>query len=372
MKTEKEATILVHSKREDPFNRIPKDVAENSRLSFQARGVMAYLIGKPTGWRINVWDLVKRSPHGKTFIRSILNELRVLGYMKLEQRRNECGEFEGYQWLLSDEPTWFNDTANKSLRDKYLRKRSAMKRQQKFLRVDSDSPALVSPDTEKRTLVGPTPVKRPLSKKEGQEEGGQRRRNSASAVRTRTSKIRAALRATPGGCDGTGAPAALAPSGALELSCPDGMSEAEYKLILKTPECLQLLQHWQKNYKAVFGVKPPTFSAADLDGAMDLVCMEIPVDDIFAAIVMAWSMPPATDPRAHNPYWACNHYCRSLSDMARKNRGQNLNNFQRMMLEMDWRGRRGQVETAMAWLEQAHRGRAGLPLEGEEEAAVAE
>lgn len=372
MKTEKEATILVHSKREDPFNRIPKDVAENSRLSFQARGVMAYLIGKPTGWRINVWDLVKRSPHGKTFIRSILNELRILGYMKLERRRNECGEFEGYQWLLSDEPTWFNDTANKGLRDKYMRKCSAAKRPKKFLCADFDSPTLVSPDTDKRTLVGPTPVKRPLSKKEGQEEGGQRRRNSASAVRTRTSKIRAALRALPGVGGDAGAPAALAPFGALELCLPEDLTTAERKLTLESPECVRLLQYWLGNYKAVFGVKPPTFSAADIDGALDLVCTEIPVDDIFAAIVMAWSKPSANDPQAHNPYWACNHYCRSLSDMARKNRGQNLTNFQRMLLEMDWRSKRSQVEAAWSWLEQAHRGRAGLPLEGEEEAVAAE
>lgn len=368
MKTEKEATILVHSKREDPFNRIPKDVAENSRLSFQARGVMAYLIGKPTGWRINVWDLVKRSPHGKTFIRSILNELRVLGYMKLEQRRNEVGEFEGYQWLLSDEPTWFNDSANKSLRESYLRKCSASKRPKKFLRADLDSPTLVSPDTENRTLVRPTPVKRPLNKKEGQEEVGQRRKNSASAVRTRTSKIRA----LPGVDDDSRAPAALAPFGALELCLPDDLTAAERKLALESPECVRLLQYWLGNYKAVFGMKPPTFSAADIDGALDLVCMEIPVDDIFAAIVMAWAKPSAHDPQAHNPYWACNHYCRSLADMAKKNRGQNMTNFQRMMLEMDWRAKRSQVETAWSWLEQAHRGRAGLPLEEAEEGVVAE
>ena len=340
MKIEKEATILIHTKREDPFNRIPKDVAENSRLSFQARGVMAYLIGKPTGWRINVWDLVKRSPHGKTFIRSILNELRILGYMKLEQRRNEAGEFEGYQWLLSDEPTWYNDSANKELRDKYMRKCSAAKRPKKFLRADFDSPTLVSPDTDKRTTVGPTSVKRPLNKNEVYRDLQKRRKNSASAVKTRTSKIRAALRASPGVSDDTGAPAALAPSGALELCFPSDMNEAERKLAMEAPECVRLLRYWLGNYKAVFGMKPPIFSAADIDGALDLVCTEIPVDDIFAAIVMAWSMSSATDPQAHNPYWACNHYCRSLEYMAKKNRGQNMTNFQRMLLEMDWRAKR--------------------------------
>jgi len=363
MKIEKEATILIHSKREDPFNRIPKDVAENRALSYQARGLMSYLLGKPTGWRINVWDLVNRSPHGKAFVRSILNELRILGFMKLEKRRNEIGEFERYQWLLSDKPTWFNDTTNKALRDKYLRKCSAAKRPKKFLRAGFESPPTEIPDTEKRTTVEPILVSRVLNKTECKEECIVPRKSRASALRTRMKSIRASLRDLPGDACPSNAPAAAATVVAFQNSLPEKIHPDDLNLATSSPECVMLLRYWLGNYKAVFGTPPPRFSAADIMAASDLAAGECEVEDVFAAIVTAWSKVSPVDPQAHNPFWACNRYSRSLALLAKTNAGQTSTNFARMMLEMDWRAKRSQVEKAWVWLDEAHRGRAGIPKE---------
>lgn len=355
----KEPNIVIDSKREDPFNRIAKDVAENAALSFQARGVMSYLLGKPVNWCINVWDLVKRSPHGKSFIRKVLEELRILGYMKLEQQRSALGEFEGYLWRLSDQPKWYDEPENKMLRDKYMRRCSALKRPKKFLRAEFKTPPSETPDTEIRSTANPTPVTRHYTKNEGNGEGRLRRKTARSALQTRMSNIRAALRAKPG----DDSDSMSAPIGAVQLALPTDMNKEDLALALESPECVTFLRYWLASYKPVFGREYSKFTAADVLAAMDLTSNGSPVEDVFTAVVTAWSKVVPGNAKEHNPYWACNHYSRRLADLTKVNSGQTMSNYERILLELDWRSKQAQVEAAWAWLEKAKRGRAGLPDE---------
>lgn len=55
------------------------------RLSWKAKGLAAYLLSKPKGWRIWTADLIKRSTDGRDAVLSGLAELEAQGYLKRER-----------------------------------------------------------------------------------------------------------------------------------------------------------------------------------------------------------------------------------------------------------------------------------------------
>lgn len=57
----------------EPFN--------DTRLSWEARGLMGYLLSKPDGWEVRMADLDKNGPAGSRKLKRMLAELRKCGYM---------------------------------------------------------------------------------------------------------------------------------------------------------------------------------------------------------------------------------------------------------------------------------------------------
>src|SRR3990167_741232 len=57
----------------------------DKRLSWEARGVMAYLLSKPDGWDVRNYDLENQAPAGERVIRRIVKELVNNGYMHRER-----------------------------------------------------------------------------------------------------------------------------------------------------------------------------------------------------------------------------------------------------------------------------------------------
>lgn len=71
----------------DPFNEVG--------LSWEARGVMGYLLSKPDGWQCRDNDLINKGSAGEYKIKRILKELKQFGYITRTRRRNkETGRFE--------------------------------------------------------------------------------------------------------------------------------------------------------------------------------------------------------------------------------------------------------------------------------------
>jgi DnaD/phage-associated family protein len=57
----------------EPFN--------DERLSWEARGLMGYLLSKPDDWEVRQMDLERRGPAGGYKIKKMLAELRAYGYV---------------------------------------------------------------------------------------------------------------------------------------------------------------------------------------------------------------------------------------------------------------------------------------------------
>lgn len=95
----REQIVIVRiSKRSNPFVQIDKRPLEDSRLSWRAKGILAYLLSKPNAWEIRSEDIIAHGSEGRDAVRAAMAELRTLGYAKLEQTRN------GKQWIVFEEP----------------------------------------------------------------------------------------------------------------------------------------------------------------------------------------------------------------------------------------------------------------------------
>ena len=71
-----------------PFN--------DKRLSWEARGMIGYLLSKPDDWTIRFTDLEKQSEAGGHKVRRILKELETAGYLERKRMKNQDGTF---YWL---------------------------------------------------------------------------------------------------------------------------------------------------------------------------------------------------------------------------------------------------------------------------------
>lgn len=85
--------IVRIQKRENPYVVIDKTIINDDSLSFKARGIACYLLGKPDDWSISERHLVTCGPDGAAAVRSGLKELEEAGYLRRERKRAEDGTF---------------------------------------------------------------------------------------------------------------------------------------------------------------------------------------------------------------------------------------------------------------------------------------
>lgn len=127
------------ARRDDPFARVPKSMLDDSSLSWKAKGLLSYLLGKPAGWKLLVSDLVNRGCDGKAAVRSGLNELRAAGYAEYVEGRSSEGKFAPAVWKISDSPIFsprtsfpdavFPDAENRHLSKNELTKNDSTKKE---------------------------------------------------------------------------------------------------------------------------------------------------------------------------------------------------------------------------------------------------
>lgn len=90
------------------FYTLNKDISEDVRLSWAARGMLIFLLGKPDNWTVSVAHLMKQTdksarPSSRDAVRAIINELIAAGYMKADTAR-EGGKFKGIDYVVSESP----------------------------------------------------------------------------------------------------------------------------------------------------------------------------------------------------------------------------------------------------------------------------
>ena len=100
-------TIFRTAKRENPYAQIDKTVLNDQRLSWKAKGLMAFLLSKPDNWEINVQNLIRQSTDGKEAVYSGIKELGNFGYIVRVESRNQ-GRFARIEYLIYENPQLIN------------------------------------------------------------------------------------------------------------------------------------------------------------------------------------------------------------------------------------------------------------------------
>lgn len=75
------------------FTLLRNDVLRDKRLSFKARGLLAYLLSFPDNWRISGQALARSGPDGYTSVLSGMAELRDCGYVRTVKTKDDQGRF---------------------------------------------------------------------------------------------------------------------------------------------------------------------------------------------------------------------------------------------------------------------------------------
>ena len=78
-------------KRPHNFVMMDKTFLEDDRLSYKAKGILAYLLSKPDNWKVIVGNLVNHSTDGKSSVYAGLKELKECGYYEKKPIRNGEG-----------------------------------------------------------------------------------------------------------------------------------------------------------------------------------------------------------------------------------------------------------------------------------------
>lgn len=98
---------IIRAARKAQFYNLPTTIVDDDRLSWEARGLLVYLLSKPDKWTVQVRDLINRTKNaigksaGKDKVYSIINELRAAGYIYREFKR-EGGTFIGVDYEVSE------------------------------------------------------------------------------------------------------------------------------------------------------------------------------------------------------------------------------------------------------------------------------
>jgi len=119
------------------FTRIPNYWLRDSRISFKAKGLLAYLLSHEIGYTITLGQIERETGDGKSAIRATVSELEFAGYLMTQRTTDERGYNAGLAWFLQDpnpkcenptleNPTLENQTAleenlikNKTIKETY-------------------------------------------------------------------------------------------------------------------------------------------------------------------------------------------------------------------------------------------------------------
>jgi len=85
------------------YTSISNIAINDSRLSWEARGILVWLLSKPSNWIVSREALVNQGSAGREKVGRILNELESLGYLVRNQNRNADGTFT-YESEVYEEP----------------------------------------------------------------------------------------------------------------------------------------------------------------------------------------------------------------------------------------------------------------------------
>jgi hypothetical protein len=88
---------------DNPYVILDKRPIENPKLSWKAKGLLAYLLSRPDEWIVRMGDLIKRSTDRESATRTAIQELIDAGHIVRETVR-QAGKFDSWLMKVYEQP----------------------------------------------------------------------------------------------------------------------------------------------------------------------------------------------------------------------------------------------------------------------------
>ena len=99
------ANLIKRTKRNDNFTIVNNDILRNANMSFEAKGMLCYILSLPDDWILHTTKLMSDFKIGRHYLKRCFGEIEKCGYMaKVGIVKGKGGRFEGYSYMFYDTP----------------------------------------------------------------------------------------------------------------------------------------------------------------------------------------------------------------------------------------------------------------------------
>lgn len=101
--SEKRKTIIRVNHKALPYFLVARSVAQNTALSYEALGLLVYLLSKPDDWQVQP-EALKRQGTGRASVYKLLKELREAGHVQRVVQRDDKKHITKFEYVIYEEP----------------------------------------------------------------------------------------------------------------------------------------------------------------------------------------------------------------------------------------------------------------------------
>ena len=83
------------------YTKVANQVLEDATLSLKAKGLFAYLVKLPEGWKIRIVELAKHHKDSRDSVRTGMLELLKAGYLERLGRSRDKGQLKAYEYRIN-------------------------------------------------------------------------------------------------------------------------------------------------------------------------------------------------------------------------------------------------------------------------------
>ncbi len=107
--------INIAHRRKERFTQIANSCLRDKRISWKAKGLMAYFMSHDVTWIFRESKIIDDSTDGRDSVRAGLKELITFGYLKKLTQTRENGKFSHIEYFINDEIEYDDDSHNNDI-----------------------------------------------------------------------------------------------------------------------------------------------------------------------------------------------------------------------------------------------------------------
>lgn len=266
---ESSGTLIERDLDDVPYTMIPNDLLGDTSISWKAKGVISYLLGKPRTWKARTKDIENHGNGGETEIRSALLELRMAGYARLE-RHTQRGRVLKFVYRVANIKKYTMDQGKRV-----------------DIVHDVGRPHLEKPDVENPQMDEADEDAAHLENRDSTKKEGTKKDLN------KNKKIEKSSSSKKGRASGDGA----APADSTPSAVSGPRSSAE--------KFIQEYKSWGRAAKTIATVVPGERTALQEFFSAN---PEVTPHELIALMLCAWMVPAGRTVQGteYNPFWHCN------------------------------------------------------------------